>query len=77
MKRTFRRRGAVLAAALGIALTALGGGALVLAALVVLARYHQVAKKQFGGITGDLAGWFLQITELTLTAVIVIGGKLL
>ena len=32
---------------------------------------------QFGGITGDLAGWFLQITELTLTAVIVIGGKLL
>ena len=33
--------------------------------------------KQFGGITGDLAGWFLQITELTLTAVIVIVGKLL
>ena len=33
--------------------------------------------KQFGGVTGDLAGWFLQVTELVLTAVIVMGGKLL
>ena len=39
--------------------------------------YRHMSYKQFGGITGDLAGWFLQITELTLTAVIVIGGKLL
>ena len=30
-----------------------------------------------GGVTGDLAGWFLQVTELALTAVIVIGGKLI
>ena len=67
----------VLAALLSAALLALGGWALVLAALAVLWRYHAVSRKQFGGITGDLAGWFLQITELTLTAVIVIGGKLL
>ena len=39
--------------------------------------YRHMAYKQFGGVTGDLAGWFLQVTELVLTAVIVIGGKLL
>ena len=67
-RHTVRRVLAVLAAALGIALTALGGGALVLAVLVVLARYSHVAKKQFGGITGDLAGWFLQKAEIWMLA---------
>ena len=47
---------------------ALGGWALVLAALAVLWRYHAVACKQFGGITGDLAGWFLQKAELWMLA---------
>jgi len=28
-------------------------------------------------VTGDLAGWFLQIAELVMTAVIVLGGKML
>ena len=48
-----------------------------LAAALCLAYYRHMAYKQFGGVTGDLAGWFLQVTELVLTAVIVIGGKLL
>lgn len=39
--------------------------------------YRHMAYKQFGGVTGDLAGWFLQVTELALTAVIVLGGNLL
>ncbi len=47
------------------------------AAALCLVYYRHVAYKQFGGVTGDLAGWFLQRTELALTAVIVIGGKLL
>jgi len=34
-----------------------------------------MAYTQFGGITGDLAGWFLQVTELALTAAVVLGGK--
>ncbi len=38
-------------------------GALVAAALLMLWRYHHVAVKEFGGITGDLAGWFLQKAE--------------
>ena len=51
--------------------------ACLLAAILCVWYYRRMSYKQFGGITGDLAGWFLQITELTLTAVIVIGGKLL
>ena len=39
-----------------------------LAALAVLWRYHAVSRKQFGGITGDLAGWFLQKAELWMLA---------
>lgn len=46
------------------------------AALCVLG-YRRMAYRQFGGVTGDLAGWFLQVTELVLTAVIVIGGRML
>ena len=49
----------------------LGGGVLVLAAGVALWRYHRVAVKQFGGITGDLAGWFLQKAELYMLAALV------
>ena len=56
------------------------GGWLALACLLTAALcvlyYRRMAYKQFGGVTGDLAGWFLQVTELALTAVIVLGGKL-
>lgn len=34
--------------------------------------YHRMALKNFGGITGDLAGWFLQICELTILLVVVL-----
>ena len=59
---------AVLCAVLAVGLTALGGWALVLVAGCVFARYYVVAKKQFGGVTGDLAGWFLQKCELWMLA---------
>ena len=56
------------------------GGWLILVCLLTAALcviyYRHMAYKQFGGVTGDLAGWFLQVTELVLTAVIVLGGKL-
>ena len=65
---TVRRVLIVLAALLSAALLALGGWALVLAALLVFARYYVVSDNQFGGITGDLAGWFLQKAELWMLA---------
>lgn len=37
-----------------------------LAALFTIIWYYRMSKKQFGGITGDLAGWFLQVDELAL-----------
>lgn len=68
---TVRRVLGCLSIALAVALFALDGGVLVLAAGVALWRYHRVAVKQFGGITGDLAGWFLQKAELYMLAALV------
>ena len=56
-KQNVRRFLCGLSALLVLALTALGGGGLAAAALLAMWRYDFVAKKQFGGITGDLAGW--------------------
>jgi len=58
----------VLAILLCGALLALGGGALAAVAILLFLWYHHVAVQQLGGITGDLAGWFLQKTELWMLA---------
>jgi adenosylcobinamide-GDP ribazoletransferase len=42
-----------------------------LAALAVFGWYHHMAMKEFGGTTGDLAGWFLQTCELAMLLVVV------
>ena len=62
-----------------VILVPIGGGGLAAAALLALWRYYFVAKKQFGGITGDLAGWFLQRAELWMLAALAVsqwGGVL-
>ncbi len=43
----------------------LGGGIIIVSMLVFAYHYH-VCKRQFGGITGDLAGYFLQYNELAI-----------
>lgn len=56
-----------LSAAVGmIALDPLCGAVCTAAALVVFWRYRCVAYGQFGGFTGDLAGWFVQHCELAI-----------
>ena len=67
-RKTVRRVLFGLAFALCAALTVQGGWGLALAAVLVFVRYYVVSKKQFGGTTGDLAGWFLQKTELWMLA---------
>lgn len=67
-KTNVRRVLTVLCVLLGTALVALGGWALVLAACAVFVRYYHAAKNQFGGTTGDLAGWFLQKCEIWMLA---------
>lgn len=43
----------------------------------VFAGYKRMSTKQFGGITGDLAGFFLQLAELMMiTGIILAGGAL-
>jgi len=63
-----RRVLAVLCAVLAVVVAALGGWALVLVACAVFLRYHHLAVQQFGGTTGDLAGWFLQKCEIWMLA---------
>ena len=38
------------------------------AALLVFLWYRPMAVRQFGGLSGDLAGWFLQTAELWMLA---------
>lgn len=40
-------------------------------ALLTFAYYHYMAMKNFGGINGDLAGWFLSMCELVMPACMV------
>ena len=61
--------------AAALALLLLGGvdGLLMLcAAAVVLWRYVVAARRDFGGVSGDLAGWFLQKVELWMLAALVL-----
>lgn len=39
----------------------------------VFAYYYRMSRKQFGGVTGDLAGYFLQISELAMLTGIMVG----
>lgn len=53
------------------------GAAALCVALLVFWHYYHMAMKQFGGMTGDLAGYFLQLCELLmLAAVVLMGGAL-
>lgn len=66
------------ASAAGMVACAQAVGALIaVAGLLALAWYRHVALSRFGGVTGDLAGWFLQWAELAMLAMLVAGGMLL
>ena len=62
-----RRRLRVLLAAL-LCLRGMAGISMTAAALGVFLRYRSMAQRLFGGISGDLAGWFLQTAELWMLA---------
>lgn len=63
--------------ALVLFLSPILGGAALTASVLAFLYYRRLCDKQFGGVTGDLAGYFLQICELAvLTAVVLFGGLL-
>ena len=58
---------------LGLFLCGWQGAVMAAAALGVFAYYRRMARTQFGGLSGDLAGWFLQTAELWMLGVLVLG----
>lgn len=61
----------LFATVVGFYLTAgLCGVAAAVVGFAVFFYYYQFSRKQFGGITGDLAGYFLQLCELFMLAVL-------
>ena len=65
----------VCAAAL-LWLDPLAGGAALLGAGLVCLYYRVMSKRQFGGVTGDLAGFFLQLCELAMVLAVVLVQKI-
>lgn len=53
------------------------GALMCLAALAAFSYYYRLAKKEFGGTTGDVAGYFVQVCELVMACAVMFGGKLL
>ncbi len=53
------------------------GSAMSLAAMWVWTYYYYMSKKQFGGITGDLAGYFLCLCELSDVLIVGLLGRVL
>lgn len=59
-----------------LALHPVSGGCCLLAASGVLLHYRRSAYLHFGGVTGDTAGWFLQLCEIWMLGVVVVSQKL-
>lgn len=69
-RRRLRNVLAVLSALLTVNLGLRGaaGFAMAVAALMIFLYYRSMARREFGGVSGDLAGWFLQTAELWMLA---------
>ena len=59
---------AALVLVMGLAGDGLTGWFAAAAALLVFLFYRRMALREFGGVSGDLAGWFLQTAELWMLA---------
>lgn len=60
----------ILCAGLLLWLSPAVGGAAVLTALIAFAYYYYRSKKEFGGITGDTAGYFVTLCEGSIVAAV-------
>ena len=70
--------GFVLLCILGVcSFNAVYGAAMLIGAGLSYAHYYCMSKKQFGGITGDLAGYFVQISELVMAAAVWLAARVL
>lgn len=67
---------AALSGVLMVGLQPVLGVAAIVAALLTFWWYHGMSMKKFGGITGDLAGCFLQVCELMMLIAVVFTAKI-
>ena len=67
----------IACAALMCYLEPLYGSIGVLGAALSFAYYYYTSKKHFGGITGDVAGYFVQVCELVIPCVVLVAWKFL
>ena len=63
------------ASAVMIYIDAVLGAAAVLAAVAVFGYYFLMSRREFGGITGDLAGWFLVMCEFFSLLAVTVAGR--
>ena len=63
-RKRVRRILLCLAGALCVVMVFCGGWVMAAAAAGVFLYYERMARTRFGGLSGDLAGWFLQTAEL-------------
>jgi len=81
--RTASKRGAVTVAGLFLALSALGAflaapgaaAAVLCAGLLCPVYLFFMSRKQFGGMSGDLAGWLLETAELVMLLALILFQK--
>ena len=62
----------ILSAAILVAVDHLAGGAMVLGAIVTLLLVRRMAMKQFDDLSGDIAGFQLQVSELVMLGLLVL-----
>lgn len=67
----------LLTAAFMLWLNWVTGLAALLGAALIFFYYKRLCDRQFGGVTGDLAGYFLQLCELAMLSTVVLAGGLL
>ena len=53
------------------------GSAAFAAAILVLVYHRFAAYRDFGGVTGDLCGWFLQMCEIMILAAVVFSERIM
>ncbi len=65
-----------LCASLMLWLHPLCGALAALASLMAYLWYYLMARRQFGGTTGDLAGWFVQVCELLALCAVAVCARI-
>jgi len=68
---------AVITAVFTAYISLVSGVLVIVGALFCFLLYRISAYKNFGGITGDTAGWFLQICELATAVMALVGEKIM